>query len=99
MEAVAIAKLLGSDVWVSSLKSQIGHTTVAAGAIETIACVEMLRSQKLAPNINLKNQDPECPVRVVRECTPVSNLDYVLNNNLAFGGQNVCVVLKRVGPA
>jgi 3-oxoacyl-[acyl-carrier-protein] synthase II len=93
MEAQAVARLFGPDLWVSSQKSQIGHTTVAAGAIETAACVEMLRRQILAPNINLSEQDPECPVKLVTRATPVQGLRYIMNNNLAFGGQNICVVL------
>jgi 3-oxoacyl-[acyl-carrier-protein] synthase II len=86
----------GKKIPVSSLKSQIGHTTVAAGAIETLSCIFMLEEQRLAPNINYSNADPECDLDIVANASREAKVDYVLNNNLAFGGQNVCLVLGRV---
>ena len=44
---------------VSSTKSMIGHLTVAAGAVEAIATIGMLRDQLLHPTLNLDERDPE----------------------------------------
>ncbi len=98
LETLAIKKVFGSRAYgipVSSLKSQIGHPTVASGAVETIACVLMLQRQRLAPTINLKVPDPECDLDYVTEGSRDAEVRYILNNAFGFGGQNACVVLGR----
>ena len=45
---------------VSSTKSMTGHLLGGAGGIESIFTVLALHNQKIPPNINLENQDPEC---------------------------------------
>jgi len=98
IETFAIKELFGEHAYklaVSSLKSQIGHSTVAAGILESIACVQMLRHQKLAPTINLQTKDPLCDLDYVPLVARDSKVEYILNNNIGFGGQNICVVLKK----
>ena len=84
LETAAIKSVFGEKAYeipVSSLKSQIGHSTVAAGAVEVLACSLMLQRQKIAPTIPNESRK--------------AKINYILNNNLGFGGQNACVVLKR----
>lgn len=98
LETKSIKGVFKEDAYkipVSSLKSQIGHSTVAAGAVETIACALMLQRQKIAPTISYRNKDPECDLDYVPNETREAELNYILNNNLGFGGQNACLVLKR----
>jgi len=98
IETMAIKELFGDYAYklaVSSLKSQIGHPTVAAGILESIACVQMLQHQKLAPTINLHNPDPDCDLNYVPLVAQKRKVDYILSNNIGFGGQNICVVLKK----
>lgn len=100
IESQAIARLLHRDpraLPVSSIKSMIGHTLGAAGAIELIACVLAMERSLIPPTRNLENRDPEC-----------ADLDYVpnearsrrvsvcMNNSFAFGGSNSSLVLKSV---
>jgi 3-oxoacyl-[acyl-carrier-protein] synthase II len=80
---------------VSSLKSQIGHSTVAAGAIEAISCVMMLREQRLGPTLNYRIPDPECDLDYVPNESRAAKIEYILSNNFAFGGQNACLVFGR----
>jgi 3-oxoacyl-[acyl-carrier-protein] synthase II len=97
MEVKAILGVLGSDVLVTSQKSQLGHTLGAAGAIELAACVSMLVHQIAYPTYGLSpdNVDPECaPVRHVVELLP-ARLDVIMKNSFAFGGQNSVVVVGR----
>jgi 3-oxoacyl-[acyl-carrier-protein] synthase II len=98
METIAIKKVFGDYAYkipVSSLKSQYGHPTVAAGAVESIACILMLQRQKLAPTINLKVSDPECDLDYVPNESRDANVKYIMSNNFGFGGQNAILVFKR----
>jgi 3-oxoacyl-(acyl-carrier-protein) synthase len=83
---------------VTSLKSQIGHSTVAAGAIEAVSCLLMLQEQRLAPTINYRERDPECDLDYVCNRSRSHPLDVILSNNFGFGGQNSCVVFRREPP-
>jgi 3-oxoacyl-[acyl-carrier-protein] synthase II len=98
LETAAIKKVFGEAAYripVSSLKSQIGHSTVAAGAVEAIACLLMLQRQKIAPTINLDDPDPDCDLDYVTEGSRQACLEYILSNSFGFGGQNACLVFKK----
>jgi 3-oxoacyl-[acyl-carrier-protein] synthase II len=100
-ETRAIKQVFGSRAYaipVTSLKSQIGHSTVATGAIEAISCILMLQEQRLAPTINYREGDPECDLDYVSGGSRSHRLDVILSNNFGFGGQNSCVVFKREAP-
>src|SRR5262249_55036430 len=59
-EARATAKVLGDSVPLASMKSYVGHTLGACGAIEAWWTIEMMRGKWFAPTINLDTPDPEC---------------------------------------
>lgn len=80
---------------VNSIKSQIGHSTVAAGAQEAIACVLMLGAQRMSPTINYHHTDPECDLDYVPNVARDVAMTTILSNNFGFGGQNSCVIFKR----
>ena len=97
LETQAIKKVFGQRAYnipVSSLKSQVGHPTVAAGAVEAVACILMLQRQRIAPTINLTDPDPECDLDYVPEGARDADMRYVLSNSFGFGGQNACLVFK-----
>lgn len=99
VETAAIKRVFGERAYkipVSSLKSQIGHSTVAAGGMEAIACVSMLQKQMLAPTINYDEADPECDLDYVPNESRKANVKYILSNNLGFGGQNASLVFGKV---
>jgi 3-oxoacyl-[acyl-carrier-protein] synthase II len=100
LETAAIKTMFGLRAYkipVISLKSQLGHSTVAAGAMEAVASMLMLREQRLAPTINYTQRDPECDLDYVPNVSRPASLNVVLSNNFGFGGQNSCVVFKRAG--
>lgn len=98
LETYSIKQLFGAhakEIPVSSLKSQIGHSTIAASAIEAIACLMMLKAQRVAPTLNCDVPDPECDLDFVPNQSRPAKIDYILNNSFGFGGQNTCTVLGR----
>ncbi|KUL32848.1 beta-ketoacyl-[acyl-carrier-protein] synthase family protein [Chlorobium limicola] len=98
LETLAIKKVFGDKAYkipVSSLKSQVGHSTVAAGAVEAVASLLMLKHQKIAPTINLFDPDPECDLDYVSEGCRETKVEYILSNSFGFGGQNACLVIKK----
>ncbi|MCC8194917.1 MAG: beta-ketoacyl-[acyl-carrier-protein] synthase family protein [Deltaproteobacteria bacterium] len=93
-ESKAVTMLFGGDTPVSSLKGHMGHTMAASGALESVACVRMLRHGLLLPTRNLDDPDPECAgVALLRrnEARPVS---VIVKNNFALGGINCSLVFR-----
>lgn len=95
-ESHATERVLGDAVPVSSLKSYMGHTLGACGALETWLAVEMMNRGWFAPTINLENVDPECAaLDYVRGDGRELDAEYVMNNNFAFGGINTSLIMRR----
>ena len=59
-EARATREVLGSKAPLSAVKSYIGHTLGACGAIEAWWTIEMMRTGWFAPTLNLETPDAEC---------------------------------------
>ncbi len=98
LESKAIKQLFGDHAYslkVTSLKSQIGHSTVACGVIEAIACCLMMQDQRAAPTINFNQVDPECDLNYVPNDSIDTEINNILSNNFGFGGQNCCVVFSK----
>ncbi|MGE3538582.1 MAG: beta-ketoacyl-ACP synthase [Candidatus Tectimicrobiota bacterium] len=95
VETQATAECFKRQVPISSLKSYMGHTFGACGALEAWLCIEMMREGWLAPTINLDRIDPRCaPLDYLtesREC----RARYIMSNNFAFGGINTSLIFKR----
>ncbi len=80
---------------VGSVKSMIGHTLSAAGAIEAVISLLTMQRSVIPPTINCDDQDPEIRMDVVPDRARSAQVRNVLSNSFGFGGQNVCVVLGR----
>lgn len=98
-ELQAIRTIFGDHVGrvaVTANKSMLGHTLGAAGAIESIAVIQALRTGFVPPTINLERPDPAgegmdlTPARATRR-----DLRVGLNNSFGFGGQNAALVFRR----
>ena len=95
-ESHATERVLGDAVPVSSLKSYMGHTLGACGALETWLAVEMMNRGWFAPTINLDNVDPACAsLDYIRGEGRELDAEYVMNNNFAFGGINTSLIMRR----
>ncbi len=96
-ESLATEAVLGPGKPISSVKSYIGHSLGACGAIEAWWTIEMMRRQWFAPTINLAEIDPACGaldylVGAGREI----NTEYAMSNNFAFGGINTSLIFRRL---
>jgi 3-oxoacyl-[acyl-carrier-protein] synthase II len=96
-ESQATMKVFGSRIPISSLKSYMGHTLGACGALEAWFSIEMMNEGWFSPTINLKNVDPQCAELdyIAGEGRPLQ-CEYVMSNNFAFGGINTSLIFKRV---
>jgi 3-oxoacyl-[acyl-carrier-protein] synthase II len=95
-ETQATARLFGKRMPISSLKSYMGHTLGACGALEAWISIEMLREGWFAPTLNLKNVDKRCGgLDYIRGKPRPLKVDYVMSNNFAFGGVNTSLIFRR----
>ncbi len=97
MEYVSLKAVLGErlcQVPISSNKSMIGHTLIAAGAVEAVFSLMTMQTGTLPPTINYDLPDPELPLDVVANVKRNAAVTTVLSNSFGFGGQNVCLALS-----
>jgi len=95
-ETRATAALFGPRMPLSSQKSYLGHTLGACGALESMFSIRMMQLGWFAPTVNLVNVDPRCGELdyIVGEGRRL-DVEYVVNNNFAFGGVNTSLVFRR----
>jgi 3-oxoacyl-[acyl-carrier-protein] synthase II len=94
-ESHATADVLGTRVPISSMKSYVGHTLGACGALESWWAIEMMRGGWFAPTINLTDIDPACAeLDYIVDRGRQIDTPYVMNNNFAFGGINTSLIFK-----
>jgi 3-oxoacyl-[acyl-carrier-protein] synthase II len=95
-ESQATAAVFGAATPISSLKSYMGHTLGACGALEAWISIEMMRAGWFAPTINLDQVDPHCaPLDFITGAGRALQCEYVMSNNFAFGGINTSLIFKR----
>ncbi len=95
-ESQAAGEVLGAHVPISSLKSYMGHTLGACGALEAWMTIEMMREGWFAPTLNLEEVDPRCgALDYITGNGRVIETDVVMSNNFAFGGINTSLIFRR----
>ncbi|OON80912.1 beta-ketoacyl-[acyl-carrier-protein] synthase family protein [Streptomyces tsukubensis] len=95
-ETAAFKAALGEHAYavpVSSIKSMVGHSLGAIGAIEIAACALALRHGVVPPTANLHEPDPECDLDYVPLRARHRALDRVLTVGSGFGGFQSAMVL------
>mgnify|MGYP000849902176 CR=1 FL=1 len=99
VETLAIKKIFGQrgyEIPVSSIKSMIGHTLGAAGAIEFISTCLTLKERIIPPTVNYEFPDPECDLFYVpNKAIKKEKLNISISNSFGFGGHNITLVLKK----
>lgn len=95
-ETNATAEIFGDNAPISSLKSYLGHTLGACGAIEAWLSIEMMRSGWFCPTLNLDKLDERCGnLDYIKGAGREIDCQYLMSNNFAFGGINTSIIFKR----
>ncbi|MBE0474607.1 beta-ketoacyl-ACP synthase [Rhodoferax sp.] len=95
-ESTATRAVFGEQVPISSLKSYMGHTLGACGALEAWMSIEMMRDGWFAPTLNLTQIDPRCAdLDYITGEGRSLQTDLLMSNNFAFGGINTSLIFKR----
>lgn len=96
-ESKATAEVFGERIPLHTLKSFLGHTLGACGAIEAWLGLAMMREGWFAPTANLVNVDERCAALdyVIGEGR-LLDIEYLMSNNFAFGGINTSLIFKRL---
>jgi beta-ketoacyl-acyl-carrier-protein synthase II len=99
VETAAIKRVFGEQAYripISSTKSMMGHSLGASGALEAIvACLTIDRGE-IHPTINYEFPDPACDLDYVPNHPRRAQVSTVLSNSFGLGGQNACLVLRRL---
>ena len=100
VEMMAVNKVWGQggkQCPVSTVKSALGHTMGAAGAIEAVICVGILARTWVPPTLALVTPDSE-----FEDCwlpaghgVDVPELTHVMSNSFGFGGTNASLVITK----
>lgn len=99
IETIAIKAVFGETLarklMISSTKSMTAHMLGAAGCVEAAVCVLAMRDGVVPPTINYQTPDPDCDLDYVPNIARQAKVDVCLSNSFGFGGQNICLALKR----
>lgn len=94
-ESQATASVFGRPVATSSLKSYIGHTLGACGALEAWMTILMLKDGWAAPTANLRQVDERCgALDYIVDAPRQLSATYCMTNNFAFGGVNTSLIFR-----
>ena len=97
-ETIAIKKVLGDGVPVSSLKSAIGHLLGAAGAVEAVATMLAMRDRVAPPTLDYEEPEEGLDLDYVpNEARPLDlngHPPVALSNSFGFGGHNAVLCLE-----
>ncbi|MFJ6135306.1 beta-ketoacyl-[acyl-carrier-protein] synthase family protein [Kitasatospora sp. NPDC092286] len=99
-ETAAVKRSLGGHAYktpMSSIKSMVGHSLGAIGAIELVACTLALAHGVVPPTANYETPDPECDLDYVPRTARELPLRHILSVGSGFGGFQSAVVLNRTG--
>jgi 3-oxoacyl-[acyl-carrier-protein] synthase II len=103
-ETEALKTALGDrapELPTSSTKSAIGHLLGAAGAVEAIATLQVIRARVAPPTLNLEQPDEGLDLDYVpgeaRELPRNGHPPVAISNSFGFGGHNVVLCIEAAG--
>lgn len=83
---------------INSTKSMIGHGLGAAGALESVACILMLRGGFAHPSLNCEDVHPRIEPwasSIPHETREMPELRTIIKSGFGFGDVNACVIFRR----
>ncbi|MCY4419109.1 MAG: beta-ketoacyl-ACP synthase II, partial [Cytophagales bacterium] len=99
IEIEAIKTAFGKDVYklnISSTKSVTGHLLGAAGALESIVCLQAIEHQIVPPTINTQNIDLDPKINYTLHKAQSRNIQHVMSNSFGFGGHNATIIFSKL---
>ena len=95
-ESTATNAVFGTNTPVSTIKSYMGHTLGACGALEAWMTIQMMREGWFCPTVNLTEPAEDCAtLDYIMNDVRAVDTEYVMSNNFAFGGINTSLIFKR----
>ncbi len=97
-EVEAVRRVFGEGTTppISSTKSMTGHAQGAAGALEAVFCLLMLKGDFITPSINVETLDPALNEgEIATSLVGNAGLDTVMTNSFGFGGTNGSMLLSK----
>jgi 3-oxoacyl-[acyl-carrier-protein] synthase II len=98
VETLAIKNVFGKRAYsipVSSIKSMVGHCLGSAGAIEAVASILSIIDQFIPPTIHHQEGDEDCDLDYVPGKARDMEVNIILSNSFAFGGNCTTLVLGK----
>jgi minimal PKS ketosynthase (KS/KS alpha) len=99
-ETAAFKRSLGEHAYrvpISSIKSMVGHSLGAIGAIEMAACALAIKGNTVPPTANWANRDPECDLDYTPNTARELPVDVALSVGSGFGGFQSGMIFSRLG--
>ena len=96
--ADALEATPGTFPVINSTKSMIGHGLGAAGALESVACILMLRGGFAHPSLNCEDVHPRIEpwaASIPHETREMPGLRTIIKSGFGFGDVNACVIFRR----
>lgn len=84
------------NIPISSIKSMIGHSLGAIGAVEIAACALIINRGIIPPTINYQTPDPQCDLDYVPNFARRQPVDILVSTGSGFGGFQSALVLTNV---
>ncbi|GHO65470.1 putative polyketide beta-ketoacyl synthase 1 [Ktedonobacter sp. SOSP1-52] len=80
---------------ISSIKSMVGHSLGAIGAVEIAACALIIQRGIIPPTINYRTPDPDCDLDYVPNTARQQTVDVIVSTGSGFGGFQSALILSR----
>lgn len=81
---------------ISSIKSMIGHSLGAIGAVEIAACALIIQNSVIPPTINYSTPDPNCDLDYVPNTAREQSVDVIVSTGSGFGGFQSALVIAKL---
>jgi minimal PKS ketosynthase (KS/KS alpha) len=97
-ETAAYKKALGEQAYkipISSIKSMIGHSLGAIGALEMATCALTIDRGVIPPTANWENRDPECDLDYIPKVARRKQVNVALSTGSGFGGFQSAMLFAR----
>jgi 3-oxoacyl-[acyl-carrier-protein] synthase II len=80
---------------ISGIKSMLGHTAAAAGALAAVGVVKSIMHQVVPPTMGYTTPDPQCDLDYVPNHARTQVVRTAMVNAFGFGGQNAVVLFAQ----